>query len=202
MGEPRTIKPEDIEGYVAGEYYFTAHEAVQGSLVYNQNGNWDQGKVEGEKLDTVPVSHQDALAVMTFCVVVLKNGFTLTGESACADPAKFNAEIGRKIARANALNKAWPLMGYVLRSQLAGVSGLLEPEGYKDRARRELAELEIRITKLRAYLAGEIPTEQREDLEGQLDGMVVYCSFLERRVRQFEAKKKRGQKAPFHIFRI
>ena len=188
MGEPRTIKPEDIEGYVAGEYYFTAHEAVQGSLVYNQNGNWDQGKVEGEKLDTVPVSHQDALAVMTFCVVVLKNGFTLTGESACADPAKFNAEIGRKIARANALNKAWPLMGYVLRSQLAGVSGLLEPEGYKDRAKIELSQLEVKIEKLRAYLAGSIPMEQREDLKEQLDGMIVYHSTLKRRVQKMDAE--------------
>jgi hypothetical protein len=52
-------------------------------------------------------------------VLVLRNGFTVTGESACASPENFDAELGRKIARANAVNKVWPLMGYALRNQLA-----------------------------------------------------------------------------------
>jgi hypothetical protein len=49
----------------------------------------------------------------------LRNGFTVTGESACASHENFDAEIGRKIARANAVQKIWPLMGYELRSKLA-----------------------------------------------------------------------------------
>ena len=60
-----------------------------------------------------------ALGLLTFCVLVLKNGFTVTGESACASPENFDAEIGRKIARQNAVAKIWPLMGYELRSNLA-----------------------------------------------------------------------------------
>ena len=60
-----------------------------------------------------------ALGLLTFCVLVLKNGFTVTGESACASPENFDAEIGRKIARQNAVAKIWPLMGYELRSKLA-----------------------------------------------------------------------------------
>ena len=167
MSEPRTITPSDIEGYVKSEHYFNAHDAV----TFNGGGPTVQAPVE--------------LTLLTFCVIVLKNGFTLTGISACADPRKYNEEIGKKVARADALNKAWPLMGYVLRSQLAGMSGLLEPEGYKDRARRELVELQGRIAKLREFLAGEIETALREDLEGQLDGMVIYESHLSRRVRQF-----------------
>ena len=167
MTEPRTITPADIEGYVESEHYFNAHDAV----TYNAGGP--------------TVAAPEPLKLLTFCVIVLKNGFTLTGLSACADPRKYNKEIGEKVARADALNKAWPLMGYVLRSQLAGMSGLLEPEGYKDRARRELAELEDRITKLRTFLAGEVDTAIREDLEGQLDGMVIYESHLSRRVKQF-----------------
>jgi len=51
-------------------------------------------------------------------VLVLKNGFTVTGESACASPENFDAEIGRKVARANAVQKIWPLMGYELKSKL------------------------------------------------------------------------------------
>ena len=56
--------------------------------------------------------------LLTFCVLVLRNGFTVTGESACASPENFDAEVGRKVARANAVNKIWPLMGYELRSRL------------------------------------------------------------------------------------
>ena len=167
MIEPRTITPADIEGYVKSEHYFNAHDAVSRNK-------------DGER-----IAAPEELTLLTFCVIVLKNGFTLTGISACADPRKYNKEIGEKVARADALNKVWPLMGYVLRSQLAGMSGLLEPEGYKDRARRELVELQDRIGKLRTFLAGEVPTEVREDLEGQLDGMVIYESHLSRRVKQF-----------------
>ena len=55
---------------------------------------------------------------LTVCVLTLKNGFTVTGESACADPAMFNAEIGQKIARENAEQKIWPLMGYALKEEM------------------------------------------------------------------------------------
>jgi hypothetical protein len=52
-------------------------------------------------------------------VLVLRNGFTVTGESACASPENFDAEIGRKIARQNAVAKVWPLLGFRLRDSLA-----------------------------------------------------------------------------------
>ena len=42
---------------------------------------------------------------LTFCVLVLRNGFTVTGESACASPENFDAEIGRRIARENAVHE-------------------------------------------------------------------------------------------------
>ena len=48
----------------------------------------------------------------------LANGFTVTGESACASPENFNAEIGRKIARDNARNKIWAFEGYLLKQKL------------------------------------------------------------------------------------
>jgi hypothetical protein len=57
--------------------------------------------------------------LLTFCVLVLRNGFTVTGESACASPENFCADVGRKISRAHALNKVWPLLGFQLRSVLA-----------------------------------------------------------------------------------
>jgi len=55
---------------------------------------------------------------LTVCCLTLTNGFTVTGESACASPENFNAEIGEKIARENARNKIWALEGYLLKQEL------------------------------------------------------------------------------------
>lgn len=87
------VTPADIEAEIASEHYFTALDGV----------------LTGAPVDNAAA---DALSLLTFCVLVLKNGFTVTGESACASPANFDAEIGRKIARQNAVNKIWPLLGF------------------------------------------------------------------------------------------
>lgn len=55
---------------------------------------------------------------MTICVMVLENGYVVTGESAAASPENFDEEIGKKIARDNARNKIWALEGYLLRQKL------------------------------------------------------------------------------------
>lgn len=55
---------------------------------------------------------------LTICVLELKNGFTVTGESACAHPANYDKEVGDSLAYNNALNKIWPLEGYLLRERL------------------------------------------------------------------------------------
>lgn len=56
--------------------------------------------------------------VLTVCVLTLENGFTVTGESACASPANYNKEIGDRIARGNAKEKIWILEGYLLKQKL------------------------------------------------------------------------------------
>jgi hypothetical protein len=56
---------------------------------------------------------------LTVCCLHLRNGFTVTGESAAASPENFDAEIGRKIARQNAREKIWALEGYLLKERLA-----------------------------------------------------------------------------------
>lgn len=55
---------------------------------------------------------------LTLCVLTLANGFTVVGESACASPANFDAELGERIARENAKSKIWALEGYALRTLL------------------------------------------------------------------------------------
>ena len=55
----------------------------------------------------------------TVCLLTLKNGFTVLGESACASPENFNEELGKKIARGNARDKIWMLEGYLLKQKLS-----------------------------------------------------------------------------------
>lgn len=55
---------------------------------------------------------------LTVCCLTLQNGFTVVGESACASPKNFNAEIGRKISRENAREKIWSLEGYLLKQRI------------------------------------------------------------------------------------
>ena len=93
------ITPDDVEGNIVSEHYYTAAEAC-------------------EAVGTATM-RPGPLDLLTHCVLVLKNGFTVTGESACASPENFDAGIGRKIARENAKNKIWALMGYELKSRLA-----------------------------------------------------------------------------------
>ena len=97
------VTPADLEAAIAPTYYFTA---LQGAM-------YPDGQGERE-----PVAAQ-ALGLLTFCVLVLRNGFTVTGESACASPENFDADIGRKVARENAKQKLWPLLGYALKERLS-----------------------------------------------------------------------------------
>lgn len=55
---------------------------------------------------------------LTICVLTLANGFDVIGTSGCADPAKFDADLGKKYAREDAINKIWPLEGYLLRERM------------------------------------------------------------------------------------
>jgi hypothetical protein len=99
LNAPR-VTPADVEAEIASEHYFTADD-----------GEWGAGKHAHK-----PKHPQ--LSLLTFCVLVLRNGFTVTGESACASPENFDADIGRKVARQNAINKVWPLLGFRLRDRL------------------------------------------------------------------------------------
>lgn len=56
---------------------------------------------------------------LTVCCITLLNGFTVTGESACASPANFNKEVGEKISFNNARDKIWMLEGYLLKERIS-----------------------------------------------------------------------------------
>ncbi|EBY7342817.1 hypothetical protein CBJ87_003702 [Salmonella enterica subsp. enterica serovar Fresno] len=119
------ITPQHIQSVIVAENYFTAADGVLGA--YKSNGDVYIGTQPG---DETSASHP----LLTFCVLVLRNGFTVTGESACASPENFDAEIGRKIARENAVNKIWMLEGYLLKQNLSNGKSRAQQAEYVNRA--------------------------------------------------------------------
>lgn len=105
----RRVTMADIEGSIASEHYFTAAEAAG-----------------------YPGTDPHPLELLTFCVLVLKNGFTVTGQSACADPKSYDKEIGERLARAHAVNQIWPLMGFLLREEMHREGQLLASRAFSE----------------------------------------------------------------------
>lgn len=97
------------------------------NVIRDRNGNVvDPRQIEGGGPRILPADIEAAIKLenylvdgtLTICVLTLQNGFKVTGESACADPANFNAAKGAELARKAACEKIWPLLGYALRDRL------------------------------------------------------------------------------------
>jgi len=97
------VTPAQIESVIASEWYLNPHD----SLLY------EAAACNVPELVPVP-----ELRLLTLCVLVLKNGFTVVGKSACASAANFDAEVGRKVARQDAVNQIWALEGYLLKQRI------------------------------------------------------------------------------------
>lgn len=72
-----------------------------------------------ENIDIVEFLYPLHAPHFTICVLHLKNGYIVTGQSAPADPANFDLALGQKFAREDAIRKTWPLAGYALCEKLA-----------------------------------------------------------------------------------
>lgn len=93
----------DIEGEIDREYYFTAEQGVHAAYAAPDGA-----------VPAVP-----ELGNITFCFLILKNGFKVVGANegpVC--PENFSTEKGRQYARENAVSQIWPLMGYALKDRL------------------------------------------------------------------------------------
>ena len=106
LTRPR-VTPTDIDAAIVSTHYFTAADGVIGENRVRSMSDVDVDATLGP------------LRLLTFCVLVLRNGFTVVGESACASPENFDAEVGQRAALAAAKNKMWPLLGYALKERLA-----------------------------------------------------------------------------------
>jgi hypothetical protein len=63
----------------------------------------------------------------TVCDLTLYNGFRVLGEASCASPVNFNDEIGRRMAREDALRRIWPFAGFWLCQVLWQNKELYDP---------------------------------------------------------------------------
>jgi Phage protein (N4 Gp49/phage Sf6 gene 66) family len=97
--EPR-VWLDDIEAAMGAVYYTTADRALSD--------------------ETLQPEHLASLSIMTICVVVMKNGFTVIGKSAPASMGNFNAKLGQQFAYEDAVRQLWPLMGFALCEELRG----------------------------------------------------------------------------------
>ena len=100
------ITPQSIEDIIRFETYFVGGDGLYGAA--HKEGDITESLAFPAELD-----------LLTLCILVLRNGFTIVGKSACASPENFDAELGRKIARQDAINQIWPLEGYRLKCDLA-----------------------------------------------------------------------------------
>lgn len=106
------VTPGEINAAIASEFYFTA---LQGARMAAIDAVDDAG---GAAPMAAATPLHPELALITFCVLILRNGFKVIGDSAPVSSQNFDAEMGRKIARQNALEKIWALEGYLLKERL------------------------------------------------------------------------------------
>lgn len=85
------------EKNIATEHFFTAFDGRYGAI--------EAGEYVGREKPATNGTDLGALKMVTFCVLVLKDGSPITGENICFTPDSFDAEFARKIARGNAVRK-------------------------------------------------------------------------------------------------
>lgn len=125
--------------------------------------------------------HRPPGSTLTLCVLTLANGFTVTGESACASPENFDEALGQRLARENAVGKVWALEGYALRERLS-----IEPKTAKARAELERDQLHGRLNALYSFQGTEkyhaLSADTRALLASQATYMSGYLQTLEQRL--------------------
>lgn len=104
------VTPAALQAEIVSAHYFTAYQGAKAEL-----------QSDGVAANAYEEVGMQPLRLLTFCVLVLRNGFTVHGISACASPENYNEEIGQRIARENAEHELWPLLGFRLRDELAGI---------------------------------------------------------------------------------
>jgi hypothetical protein len=107
------ITQADFDAAIAEVYYFTAAQGAYKAAI-------DRVQVLGGVIDAeCHKSMNERLMTLTICVILLRDGTAVIGESAPARTENFDFDRGRLAAYNNATAKLWPLFGLLLRQRVA-----------------------------------------------------------------------------------
>ena len=105
---------EEVNQHIVTEGYFTALDALsKGAML--QMPNVRLIETHGNEPD-VQFSVR-ALGSLMLCVLVTRNGFTVTGTSICMDPERFDPEIAMAQARQSAVRHLIPYLAFHVRTE-------------------------------------------------------------------------------------
>ena len=105
--------------------YDLAPSDLEREIQAKAGNRWEQGQAPRVTMDMVNAQIVgETYTVLpsgrvTVCELTLKNGFTVRGESAVVFIENNVPQTGREIARKNAVDQIWPLLGFRLRDELA-----------------------------------------------------------------------------------
>jgi hypothetical protein len=111
----RMLENQDLQGIDMDEQTLENEIAAKGLTAPRITPEHIDAQIANRHFDVLPGTS------LMRCVLTLKNGFQVTGESASASLENFDADIGKRLAFERARNKIWPLESYRLRSKLAGI---------------------------------------------------------------------------------
>ena len=98
------VSLDDIKANIKFRFDFKAGDAI--------------GATVGHEVKPDGSSSMESTRLLSICLLVTQNGFTIIGKSAPASPENFDAEYGKQLAYEDAVKQLWPLMGYALRERL------------------------------------------------------------------------------------
>lgn len=113
------ITPDQVQEMIESVYFFTGAEGIAGAHFNHQCNVFGDGGPETKPINEFVESINEAFRILTFCVIVLKNGWTVTGTSSPIDPKAFNPTKGEDCAYDRAIEQIYPLVGFMLKSELS-----------------------------------------------------------------------------------
>jgi hypothetical protein len=96
------ITVKDVEDNIQNTVYFTGADGYNGQHFRTTMGFPNTPK---------------CLELVTFCVLVLRNGFVVTGQYVCTDAESYNLESDQCAANIDAIRKTIPIMLYAAMAQ-------------------------------------------------------------------------------------
>lgn len=148
-----------------------------------------------KQIDNVKVGTKTTNTTLT-CLT----GFEVHGQASCVNPNDFDINVGANYAQIKAEDKIWEGLGFVLQWAKYGLNKYNDQTPVEDddvtatsipphvqRMMIERDELKDRVLKLDKFIGSNrifvtLPEEERRDMTDQLNSMIAYLAYLERRI--------------------